>query len=117
QLLKRVQSADADALAVAKLHPGYRGGVSPEHFTLADALLVVARQEGFSSWPKLKAAAEQAGVIPMEIKFTGIGTRVFVEPQHFAASAEFYENTLSLKRTFRDDVNKVATYEFGFGPR
>lgn len=53
----------------------------------------------------------------MEIKFTGIGTRVFVLPKDFAASADFYERTLSLKRTFRDDANMIATYEFGFGPR
>ena len=53
----------------------------------------------------------------MEIKFTGIGMRVFVAQKDFAASADFYEQTLSLKRTFRDDINRVATYEFGFGPR
>ena len=117
QLLNRVQSGDADAFTIARLHPACRGGVSREAFSLADALLVIARQEGYTSWPKLKAAAEQSGVIPMEIKFTGIGMRIYVLREHFAAAAEFYEKVLGLKLTFRSDAYPVATFEFGFGPR
>lgn len=48
-LLRKARSGDAEALAlVAEFHPR-----KPEELVLADAQLVVARQYGFPSWPRL----------------------------------------------------------------
>lgn len=114
KLLRQVRGGDADALALARLHPLLRAGADPEAFQLADAQLVVARELGFESWPKLVSA--QTGDHPMTIVFNGLGVRNWVLREHFAASAEFYGQALGLKQTYRSDPEGVATFEIGFGP-
>ncbi|WP_293675992.1 VOC family protein [uncultured Phenylobacterium sp.] len=111
-LHRRVRAGDAGALHEARLHPRYRGGVDGEAFKLADALLVVAREQGFESWPKLISAL--SGDEPMTITFNGMGERVWVRAEAFEASADFYGDTLGLKCTFRSA--QTATFELGFGP-
>ena len=58
-LLKGFKSADADALKqIRENHPDYSNASETEirggKFSLSDAQLVVAREYGFASWPKLK---------------------------------------------------------------
>jgi ankyrin repeat protein len=60
QILKGQQSGDHAILKeIQEHHPRWRGSSEQEiqaaRFTLADAQLVIARQYGFESWPKLKA--------------------------------------------------------------
>jgi hypothetical protein len=74
QLKKRAKSLQRLVLAgdpaaadvVKEFHPRLRSTVpgSGEFagFTLSDAQLVIARQFGFPSWPKLKACVERAGI-------------------------------------------------------
>ncbi len=114
RLLKRVRNRDPDALEAARLHPLLRGGVDPERFALSDAQLVVARQEGRDSWPKLAAARSKAS--SMNIVFNGLGMRIWTPPEHFDAVADFYGETLGLKCTWRSEQTGVATFELGFGP-
>jgi catechol 2,3-dioxygenase-like lactoylglutathione lyase family enzyme len=115
RLLRRVRQRESGALEEARLHPLLRGGVDDaEHFALSDAQLVVARAEGFHSWPRLVAAQskEQA----MSVVFNDLGTRIWVNPEHFAATADFYRDKFDLKCSWRDDVRYVAIFELGFGP-
>ncbi|HTS34977.1 MAG TPA: ankyrin repeat domain-containing protein [Candidatus Solibacter sp.] len=63
-LLKGHRAADAEILSrIREYHP--RWGDSPDNAiakavpTLADAQLIIAREYGFESWPKLKAFVEQ----------------------------------------------------------
>ena len=114
RLLKLVREHDPEALENARLHPLLRAGVDPERFALSDAQLVVARQEGFDSWPRLVAA--QSNEDAMSVIFNAVGLRIWVLPAHFAASADFYRDVLALKCSWRDDARHVATYELGFGP-
>jgi ankyrin repeat protein len=58
-LLKAVQARDAAAIERARaVHPRWENNPDasalPAAFTLSDAQLVIAREYGFSSWPKLK---------------------------------------------------------------
>jgi ankyrin repeat protein len=59
-LLKLAQSGDPEALQrFNRHHPDFRetspGGIVPENLALNQAQLVIARENGFSSWPRLKA--------------------------------------------------------------
>ena len=52
RLLRRLQAGDPEAVGRAHArHPSYRSG-TPDRPTLADAQLVIAREYGFSSWPR-----------------------------------------------------------------
>jgi hypothetical protein len=52
-LLRRLRAGDAEALARAlERHPNI-DALTPEGIRLADAQLVIAREYGFASWPKL----------------------------------------------------------------
>jgi hypothetical protein len=52
-LLRRMHDGDAEALARARdRHPAI-DAAAPERIKLADAQLVIAREYGFTSWPKL----------------------------------------------------------------
>ena len=114
RLLKGVRERDPAALETARLHPLLRGAVDPARFALSDAQLVVARQEGHDSWPRLVAA--QSKETAMTIIFNGLGMRIWTPPDHFEAVADFYGETLGLKCTWRSAEQGVATYELGFGP-
>lgn len=59
----RVQEPDTLRRATAQL-PGLTPGrdVQPPHIQLADAQLLLAREYGFSSWPRLKACVEALAV-------------------------------------------------------
>jgi catechol 2,3-dioxygenase-like lactoylglutathione lyase family enzyme len=50
----------------------------------------------------------------MSVTFTGLGLRLWVRPDDFAAVADFYDATLGLQCLWRGD--DVATYALGFGP-
>jgi catechol 2,3-dioxygenase-like lactoylglutathione lyase family enzyme len=114
RLLKRVRRREPAALEAARLHPLLRSGVDADAFALSDAQLVVARQEGHHSWPRLVAAhtKDQA----MNVIFNGLGVRLWALPDEFGACADFYRDVLALKCTWRDDGRFVAIYELGFGP-
>lgn len=114
RLLKRVRNAEPEALEEARLHPLFRGGVDPARFALSDAQLVIARRQGFDSWPRLVAA--QSKDRTMSVTFNGLGVRIWVKPDDFAAAADFYRDMLALKCSWRDDLHHVATYELGYGP-
>ena len=58
-LLRAYKNGDSAALAKVKAH--YHDA-NPETFALHDAQLVIARAQGFQSWPKLKAFIEGASV-------------------------------------------------------
>lgn len=58
-LLRAYQAGDSAAIAQVKAH--YHDA-DPETFALHDAQLVIARAQGFQSWPKLKAFIEGANV-------------------------------------------------------
>jgi hypothetical protein len=74
QLKKRAKSfhrlvltGDSAAVDLVKefhprLGPAAPGSLESAAFTLSDAQLVIARQFGFPSWPKLKARVERAGI-------------------------------------------------------
>jgi len=51
-LLRQLRAGDPDAIARGRARHGGRGPSSAE-FTLADAQLIVAREYGFTSWPRL----------------------------------------------------------------
>ena len=52
RLLRQLQAGDPDALARSQArHPSYRSG-TPDRATLSDAQLIIAREYGFSSWPR-----------------------------------------------------------------
>lgn len=53
-LLKSARTSDAKALARIQEHLSKSFGTAPETLKLADAQLVIARENGFSSWPRLK---------------------------------------------------------------
>jgi hypothetical protein len=60
-LLRAVRAADPHAQSRVAAHLPHLVGLSPTHVDnpavhLSHALLVIARENGFSSWPKLKAA-------------------------------------------------------------
>lgn len=60
-LLKALRALEPDALRRATAQfPGLASGrdVQPPHIQLADAQLLLAREYGFSSWPRLKAYVE-----------------------------------------------------------
>ncbi|HEY2710089.1 MAG TPA: VOC family protein [Caulobacteraceae bacterium] len=115
RLLKRVRDLDPAALERARLYPLWRGGVDPVRFALSDAQLVIARAQGFDSWPRLVAAHSKETRMDNVI-FNGLGMRIWVLKADFPASAEFYGETLGLKCTWRSDEQGVATYELGYGP-
>ena len=57
-LLKAHKASDPEATQrVRESHPGWSGA----KLRLSDAQLVIAREYGFASWPKLKAHVEQTG--------------------------------------------------------
>ena len=115
RLLKRVRALEPEALQQARLHPLYRGGADPAAFSLSDAQLVVARAEGFDSWPKLAAARQKE--TPMDnVTFNGFGMRIWVLAEHFNASADFYGETLGIRCSWRSEEQRIATFELGFGP-
>lgn len=114
RLLRRVRNREPEALEEARLHPLRRGGVEAERFALSDAQLVIARQQGFDSWPRLVAA--QSKDTPMSVIFNDLGMRIWVLPEHFAATADFYRDKFDFKCTWRDDARHVAIYELGYGP-
>ena len=54
-LHKEQQAANPEALSrIREQHPRLKNSSEEFHFTLADALLVIAREYGFETWPKLK---------------------------------------------------------------
>lgn len=74
ELLKALKSGDADALRrFHETHPSGAGGEKPsggEPWSLSDAQLVIAREYGAASWPKLRelvAAALVATGDPMDL--------------------------------------------------
>lgn len=61
RLLKAVRAGDADAVArFVAFHPRYSTGPQPGSASLSDALLTIAREYGFSSWPEWKHFVEIA---------------------------------------------------------
>ena len=52
-LRRRLRAGDSDAIARALAHHSTVDVSSPDRFRLADAQLVIAREYGFASWPKL----------------------------------------------------------------
>jgi hypothetical protein len=51
-LLKAARAADADALARIRVHLPH---LTPDHrLLLSDAQWIIAREQGFASWPKFK---------------------------------------------------------------
>jgi catechol 2,3-dioxygenase-like lactoylglutathione lyase family enzyme len=52
----------------------------------------------------------------MNVIFNGLGIRLWVTPEHFEATCDFYCEALELKCTWRSAEQGVATYEIGFGP-
>ena len=63
ELLKLCQSGDAAAL---KRFHEHRPGPQPATFSLSDAQLVLAREHGFATWPKLKAHVESLSAEPAD---------------------------------------------------
>lgn len=54
-LLRDLRAGDGQALArLASVHPKYRAGAPTDSFKLHHAQLVIARESGFASWPRLK---------------------------------------------------------------
>jgi hypothetical protein len=63
-LLKAARQGDATALArFTAHHPHFH----PNSLRLVDAQLVIARELGYASWPKLKAAQQQHGTLAGEL--------------------------------------------------
>ena len=65
-LLKALRERNTQTLALLReFHPNFAGRTEHEiwstRFTLSDAQLVVAREYGFDSWPKLKRHVESSG--------------------------------------------------------
>lgn len=60
-LLQAVRSGDADALArIRRSHPEFgEAPIDPEKLRLADAQLVIARENGSASWPRLKKSLDR----------------------------------------------------------
>src|SRR2546426_12668340 len=63
ELLKSHKSSDPEAVKrIRESHPRFAGASEAEmraaKFSLSDAQLVVAREYGFASWPKLKQHVE-----------------------------------------------------------
>jgi catechol 2,3-dioxygenase-like lactoylglutathione lyase family enzyme len=52
----------------------------------------------------------------VSVIFNGLGIRLWVKPEHFEATCDFYGDALALKCTWRSPEQGVATYELGFGP-
>jgi hypothetical protein len=52
-LLRRLRAGDADALTRARAQHSGIGASTPARIKLADAQLVIAREYGFASWPRL----------------------------------------------------------------
>jgi hypothetical protein len=52
-LLRRLRAGDPETLARARAHHPAMDASVPTHIRLADAQLVIAREYGFASWPKL----------------------------------------------------------------
>src|SRR4249919_1148560 len=50
----------------------------------------------------------------MAVAFTGLGVRLWVGPEHYAASADFYRDKLGLKCAWRGP--DASTFELPFGP-
>jgi ankyrin repeat protein len=64
ELLRGAWAGDADALRrIRALHPQ---PLAPDHLTLADAQLVIARGYGFASWSALKQKIESLTKTPVE---------------------------------------------------
>jgi hypothetical protein len=59
-LLRRLRAGDADALARARAQHDALRSAAPAALKLADAQLVIAREYGFASWPRLVRYFEQA---------------------------------------------------------
>ena len=61
-------------------HPRFRGrpvdAVDPETLTLADAQMVVARQDGFLGWPELVAFMQAAALDPGVARFERCRLRI-----------------------------------------
>lgn len=61
---------------------------SQRNFALADALLIVAREAGFSSWPKLKARVEAMNESkPLEVEAGGLSEGLAAERKKAASQA------------------------------
>jgi HEAT repeats len=58
ELLRKLRSGDAEALG--RLSAQFQVDITPQ---LAHALAVIARENGYDSWPKLKADLEQATTV------------------------------------------------------
>lgn len=52
-LLRRLRTGDAEALARARERHPEIAASAPDNIQLADAQLVIAREYGFTSWPRL----------------------------------------------------------------
>ena len=70
-LLRDVQSRDDGALSQTAIHPGFSRRGDHSSFKLADAQLVVARQQGFATWPQLRTAISrmdtETGALPLKM--------------------------------------------------
>jgi hypothetical protein len=62
-LLKRLHAGDADALARARERESGLTDTAPADFSLADAQLILAREYGFTSWPKLVQYFQDAALL------------------------------------------------------
>lgn len=58
-LLRRLRAGESDALARARERHAPFAHTAPDQFRLADALLIQAREYGFTSWPRLVRYLEE----------------------------------------------------------
>jgi hypothetical protein len=70
-LLRDVQRGENGALSQTAIHPGFSRIGSHSGFKLADAQLVIARQQGFAWWPQLRNAISRidasTGALPLKM--------------------------------------------------
>ena len=70
-LLRDVQNRQDSALSQTAIHPNFSRTGDHSGFKLADAQLVIARQQGFATWPQLRTAISQmdaqTGALPLKM--------------------------------------------------
>ena len=96
-LLKEYRGTAPDALT--RFHVQHPQADGPEAATLSDAQLVIAREYGFSSWPKLKQHVElqtevEARVLRLQAEFAAGDARTkqkLLQPAHARERFENYD--------------------------
>lgn len=70
-LLRDVQDRQDSALSQTAIHPNFSRTGDHSDFKLADAQLVIARQQSFATWPQLRTAISQmdaqTGALPLKM--------------------------------------------------